>query len=75
MAERDGPSAGLTLVDDLAERLDGYHLFHATRGDLLERLGRLDDAGAAYAAARKRTDNGAEQALLDEAVVRVTAGR
>ena len=44
--------------------LDGYHLFHATRADLLRRLGRRDDAVAAYDAAIARTANGAERAFL-----------
>jgi RNA polymerase sigma-70 factor, ECF subfamily len=45
VAETDGPAAALVLVDQL--ELDRYHLYHATRGDLLARLG---DAGAATAA-------------------------
>jgi RNA polymerase sigma-70 factor (ECF subfamily) len=75
VAERDGPAAALQLVDDLAGALPSYHLLHATRGDLLERLGRRDEAAAAYAAARERTANGAEQRLLDEAVARVSGPR
>jgi RNA polymerase sigma-70 factor (ECF subfamily) len=71
VAEVDGPAAGLALVDDLTERLDGYHLLHATRGDLLERLGRADEAAAAYRAALDRTDNGAERDLLRTALARV----
>ena len=41
-----GPAQGLDLVDDLAERgiLDGYYLLHATRADLLRRLGRAEQA-------------------------------
>ena len=38
VAEVDGPEAALALVDGLD--LDGYHLFHAVRADLLRRLGR-----------------------------------
>jgi RNA polymerase sigma-70 factor (ECF subfamily) len=47
---RDGPASGLTLVDALLAggQLDAYHLAHATRADLLRRLGRTDDARAAY---------------------------
>ena len=40
VAMADGPAAGLPLVDALAGELDGYHLFHAARADLLRRLGR-----------------------------------
>jgi RNA polymerase sigma-70 factor, ECF subfamily len=47
---RDGPASGLALVDALLAggQLDAYHLAHATRADLLRRLGRTDDARAAY---------------------------
>ena len=62
LAEVDGPGPALAVVDGLG--LDDYHLFHATRADLLRRLGRDDDAAAAYDAALARTDNAAEQALL-----------
>jgi RNA polymerase sigma-70 factor (ECF subfamily) len=47
-----GPAAGLALVDSLDDlRLGRSHLFHATRGDLLRRMGRRTDAAAAYAQA------------------------
>ena len=42
VAEVDGPAAALALVDELD--LDGYHLFHAIRADLLRRLGRTEEA-------------------------------
>jgi RNA polymerase sigma-70 factor, ECF subfamily len=50
VAMSDGPAAGLALVDDLLGRgqLDGYHLAHAARADLLRRLGRTAEARAAY---------------------------
>jgi RNA polymerase sigma-70 factor (ECF subfamily) len=58
VAETDGPEAGLHLLDDLARDLAGYHLLHASRGSMLERLGRREDAADAYgrAAALARTD-------------------
>jgi RNA polymerase sigma-70 factor (ECF subfamily) len=62
VAEVDGPAAALAEVDRLD--LAGYHLFHATRADLLERLGRADEAVAAYDLAITQTANGAEQHLL-----------
>ena len=62
VAEVDGPDPALALVDALD--LDGYHLFHAVRGDLLRRLGRDGAARTAYEAALARTDNPAEQRLL-----------
>ena len=48
VAERDGPGPALALVDELADDLDGYYLFHAARAELLVRLGRPDEAVAAY---------------------------
>jgi RNA polymerase sigma-70 factor (ECF subfamily) len=50
VAMRDGPAAGLALIDALLGRgeLDAYHLAHAARADLLRRLGHRDDARAAY---------------------------
>jgi RNA polymerase sigma-70 factor (ECF subfamily) len=50
VAMRDGPEAGLALVDRILERgeLDGYHLAHAARADLCRRLGRKMEARASY---------------------------
>jgi RNA polymerase sigma-70 factor (ECF subfamily) len=62
VAEVDGPEAALGLVDDLD--LSGYHLFHVTRADLLERLGRDGEARQAYDSALALTDNAAERDLL-----------
>jgi RNA polymerase sigma-70 factor (ECF subfamily) len=62
VAEVEGPDAALALVDDLD--LDGYHLFHAVRADLLRRIGRAGEAAAAYQAAIARTENAAERAFL-----------
>jgi RNA polymerase sigma-70 factor (ECF subfamily) len=59
-----GPKAALAAVEEMADRLDGYHLFHATRARLLERLGELAAARAANERALALTDNPAEQALL-----------
>ncbi|MGS2640674.1 sigma-70 family RNA polymerase sigma factor [Streptosporangium sp. LJ11] len=62
VAEVEGPGAALTLVDGLD--LDGYHLFHAVRADLLRRLGRTAEAARAYEAAIARTGNAAERDFL-----------
>ncbi|MEV6750984.1 RNA polymerase sigma factor [Streptomyces sp. NPDC051214] len=62
VAEVKGPAEALPLLDDLG--LDGYHVFHAVRADLLRRLGRTDEASAAYDAALTRTENAAERAFL-----------
>jgi RNA polymerase sigma-70 factor (ECF subfamily) len=50
VAMRDGPAAGLALVDELLAtgELDGYHLAHAARADLCRRLGRTAEARDAY---------------------------
>src|SRR6266568_4356253 len=62
VAEVHGPDAALALVDGLD--LDGYHLYHAIRADLLRRLGRAAEAAAAYDAAIARTENAAERDFL-----------
>ncbi|MEU6083656.1 RNA polymerase sigma factor [Streptomyces sp. NPDC047108] len=62
VAEVEGPEAALALVDALD--LDGYHLLHAVRADLLRRLGRNAEAAVAYEAALNRTRNEAERAFL-----------
>jgi len=59
-----GPEAGLALMEDLAGELDGYHLFHSARADLLRRLGRRDEARAAYERARELAEVPAERAFL-----------
>ncbi|MGO8961502.1 MAG: RNA polymerase sigma factor [Streptosporangiaceae bacterium] len=62
VAEVHDPATALDLVDQLS--LDSYHLYHATRADLLRRLGRQDEAAAAYDAAIARTRNQAERSFL-----------
>ena len=62
IAGLEGPAAALAAVDPL--ELDGYYLFHATRGDLLDRLGRSVDASEAFARALTLTQNEAERAYL-----------
>ena len=63
VAEVRGPATALGLVDGLD--LDGYHLFHAVRADLLRRLGRDAAADAAYGAAIAGAGNAAERAFLE----------
>jgi RNA polymerase sigma-70 factor, ECF subfamily len=66
LAEVRGPAVGLAAVDELASSgLDGYYLFHASRADMLRRLGRGAEAAAAYSTARSLTANPVEQAFLD----------
>jgi RNA polymerase sigma-70 factor (ECF subfamily) len=66
VAMRDGPAAGLALMDDLAASgdLDGYHLLYAGRADLLRRLGRAPEAAAAYRRALELAANPVERAFL-----------
>ncbi len=67
IAELDGPEVALAQVDRLvasAPVLASYHAFHATRADLLRRLGRSADAREAYDAALAVCDNTAERAYL-----------
>ncbi|MER7725432.1 RNA polymerase sigma factor [Streptomyces sp. NPDC096323] len=62
----EGPAAGLVLVDALAAdpALKGYHLLPSVRGDLLERMGRTDEARAEFVRAAELTRNERERALL-----------
>jgi predicted RNA polymerase sigma factor len=60
-----GAEEALDVVDALRDELAGYHLFHATRGRLLEQLGRTGEAAEAYRAALSLTSNPAERALLE----------
>lgn len=64
VAMTNGPEAGLELINQL-DGLDSYHLMHAARADLLRRLGRRDEAVAAYEKARKIATNPADRRFLD----------
>ena len=64
VAELDGPEVALAAVDRLADRLGGYHAYHATRADLLRRLGRSQQARAAYDQAIALAGNTAESVYL-----------
>jgi predicted RNA polymerase sigma factor len=63
-----GPAAGLVLVDELVRTaaLDRYHLLHSVRGDLLFKLERYGDAGAAFALAGSLTENAQVRQLCRE---------
>jgi RNA polymerase sigma-70 factor (ECF subfamily) len=62
LAELDGPQVALAELDTLP--LDGYHAYHATRADLLRRLGRSAPARTAYDRAIELAGNRAERAYL-----------
>ncbi|HVV17923.1 MAG TPA: DUF6596 domain-containing protein, partial [Pseudonocardiaceae bacterium] len=64
VAEVDGPEVALATVDRLDHRLAGYHPYHATRADLLRRLGRDQESRAAYDKAIELAGNAAETASL-----------
>ena len=61
-----GPAAGLAAVDALAAEpsLRAYHLLPSVRGDLLAKLGRIDEARAEFVRAAALTQNERERALL-----------
>jgi RNA polymerase sigma-70 factor (ECF subfamily) len=62
----EGPHAGLSLIDALAESgdLDGYHLWHAARADLLRRVGAFAEAATSYARALELVTNDSERRYL-----------
>jgi RNA polymerase sigma-70 factor (ECF subfamily) len=72
-----GPEAGLALADEQAPALDAYHLLHATRADLLRRLGRVDEAREAYERALSLAAVPVERSFLRERLAELerTAGR
>ncbi|MBF6213377.1 RNA polymerase sigma factor [Nocardia puris] len=64
VSELDGPEVGLAALDRLAEPLSAYHAYHATRADLLRRVGRGGESRAAYDRAIELAGNSAEIAYL-----------
>ena len=64
VAELDGPQVALATVDGLENKLSGYHAYHATRADLLRRLGCSQKSRAAYDRAIELAGNTAETAYL-----------
>jgi RNA polymerase sigma-70 factor, ECF subfamily len=70
----DGAQAALTLVAALADAgdLDGYHLLHAARGDLLRRLGARSEAAASYTRALALVTNDSERRFLERRLREVT---
>jgi RNA polymerase sigma-70 factor (ECF subfamily) len=64
VAEVEGPDAALAVLDGLD--LENYHLYYAVRADLLRRLGRAEEASAAYEAAIARTNNASELEFLQQ---------
>jgi RNA polymerase sigma-70 factor, ECF subfamily len=75
VAMRDGPEAGLALVDALLPELEGYHLAHAARADLCRRLGRRDEAIASYEKALSLSRQEPERRFLARRIAALREGR
>jgi RNA polymerase sigma-70 factor (ECF subfamily) len=70
VAMAEGPAEGLDLVDRI-DGLERYHLLHAARADFLRRLGRTDEAAAAYERALRLTTNPTERSFLQRRLAEV----
>jgi len=70
VAMADGPQPGLEIVDGLSG-LEQYHLWHSTRAELLHRLGRNDEAAAAYSRALELAPSETERTFLQERLAAV----
>ena len=75
VAMKDGPAAGLQLIDGLVEsgELENYHLLHATRGDLLRRNGSPAEASRSYSRALTLVTNESERRFLERRLREVQA--
>jgi RNA polymerase sigma-70 factor, ECF subfamily len=67
VAMADGAAAGLVLIESLAAagELDGYHLLHSSRAELLRRLGRRDEAAKSYSRALALVANDGDRRFLE----------
>ena len=74
VAMADGPEQGLIVMEPLSEALDGYHLFHSARADLLRRSGRVEEARAAYQRAVELARNLSEREFLQRRLEEVGGG-
>jgi len=76
VAMRDGPGAGLPLVERILEEgeLGEYHLAHAARADLYRRLGRREEATASYSRALELTRQGPERRFLERRLTELRSG-
>jgi RNA polymerase sigma-70 factor (ECF subfamily) len=70
VAEAESPDHGLAIIDGLD--LDDYRYLHSSRGELLRRLGRTDEARAAYARALTLVHDDAERRLLERKLADLT---
>jgi RNA polymerase sigma-70 factor, ECF subfamily len=67
----ESPERGLALLDTV-EGMDGWHLLHAARGDLLRRMGLLAEAAASYRAALACECNPTDRRFLERRLAEVT---
>jgi RNA polymerase sigma-70 factor (ECF subfamily) len=76
VAMRDGPAAGLALIDGILSngKLDDYHLAHAARADLCRRLGRTAEAREAYERALALTQQEPERRFLERRLAELSPG-
>jgi RNA polymerase sigma-70 factor (ECF subfamily) len=72
LAMAEGPARGLAEMDALREALDGYHLLHAARADMLRRLDRRDEAAEAYRRAHALAGADAERRFLERRLAEVS---
>lgn len=72
LAMAAGPDVALPLVEAFSEELDGYHLWHATRADLLRRLGRREEAIASYRRACALAQNDVQRRFLERRLAELT---
>jgi RNA polymerase sigma-70 factor (ECF subfamily) len=75
VAMAEGPEAALPLLEALAEPLAHYHLWHASRADLLRRVSRIDEALESYQRARELTHNESELRFLARRIDELRATR
>ena len=72
IAMKDGPEAGLSLIEDLESDLAEYHLLHAARADLLRRNESNQDAAASYRKALTLVTNESERRFLEKRLKEVS---
>jgi RNA polymerase sigma-70 factor (ECF subfamily) len=73
VAMAEGPEHGLDAIDQIAG-LDGYHLLHSARADLLGRLGRSEEAAASYEKASELATNPVERSFLERRLREISGG-
>jgi RNA polymerase sigma-70 factor (ECF subfamily) len=76
VAMAEGPLAGLVLLDqpEMEQAFADYHLFHAARADLLQRAGKLTEAGSAYRQALRLCQNERDRVYLSRRLAEVSQG-